>query len=316
MVTDRQKKINVKKRKKTYILHAMENEKIAVEHTRLDMFVSKAFDCSRSQAAKRIGKGHVMVNGKRITKPAKKLFANDVVHLTHPKQAHRPNYQLPTTNYKLLYEDDSCLVINKPSGITVHPASSTFGNETLIEALRREHGENLTLVHRLDKDTTGCLVVAKNAAAAEALQKQFHDRTVEKTYIAAVAGIPKEKRARIEAPIGRSSVNRTKMSLFRTGKSRAATTSYEVLEERGDRALLRCNIATGRTHQIRVHLAFIGHPILGDRKYGTKRSEEIGARHGVRCMLLHAWKIECTSPKTGKRVQAEAPIPDHFRSIV
>ena len=197
--------------------------------------------------------------------------------------------------------------------MTVHPAEQTKGEVTLIEKLREElNDKNLELVHRLDKETTGCLLIAKNTEALAYLKKQFKDRTVKKIYLAIVAGIPKEKKAMIDSPIGRSLVNRVKMSLFKTGKSREAVTMYEVLDSTDDSALLRCEIKTGRTHQIRVHLASIGHPVLGDETYGTSASQTISEKYGVKTMQLHAWRLEFVSPDTQKDAQVEAPVWDGF----
>lgn len=192
-----------------------------------------------------------------------------------------------------LYEDPSCLVINKPAGIAVEELK-TMGH----------------LVHRLDKGTTGCLLIAKSDEAREALQKQFKDRTVGKTYLAIVAGVPKETIATIEAPIGRSLGNRTRMSLFRTGKTRSATTTYAVLSMCPAAALLQCDLHTGRTHQIRVHLSAIGHPILGDETYGTRASRDLSWKYDIASPMLHAWRLAFASPATGERLHVEAPVPE------
>ena len=215
----------------------------------------------------------------------------------------------------IIYEDASLLVINKPRGITVHPAEQTKGEVTLIEKLREElNDDNLELVHRLDKETTGCLLIAKNPEALEFLKKQFKDRTVKKTYLAIVSGVPKEKKAMIDAPIGRSLMNRVKMSLFKTGKSREAVTVYEVIDSTNDASLLRCDIKTGRTHQIRVHLASIGHPVLGDETYGNDKSQAVAKKYGMQTMQLHAQMLEFVSAETKDRVQTKAQAPDDFRS--
>ena len=215
----------------------------------------------------------------------------------------------------IIYEDASLLVINKPRGITVHPAEQTKDEVTLIEKLREElNNDNLELAHRLDKETTGCLLIAKNSEALEFLKKQFKDRTVKKTYLAIVAGVPKEKKAMIDAPIGRSLMNRVKMSLFKTGKSREAVTVYEVIDSTNDASLLRCDIKTGRTHQIRVHLASIGHPVLGDETYGNDKSQAVAKKYGMQTMQLHAQMLEFVSAETKDRVQTKAQAPDDFRS--
>jgi len=214
----------------------------------------------------------------------------------------------------ILYEDTACFVINKPADLTVHPASSTQ-EQTLIDILREPYPE-ACLVHRLDKGTTGCLLVAKSDADCEALQSQFKDRTVKKQYLAICAGVPEKKKATIDAPVGRNLLNRTKMSLFRTGTSREAQTTYEVLAQTDECSLLRCEIHTGRTHQIRVHLSAIGHPIVGDEKYGSEASKKLSEKIDISSPLLHAHTLEFTSLETGERVRVEAPVPEKFQEAV
>ena len=254
------------------------------------------------------------MNGTKVLKPAKQVASGDVVAVaTIPPKPHATaNESATIIDVPVLYEDRSCLVINKPAGIAVHPGIATGNAPTIIEVLRGEYGSGLHLVHRLDKETTGCLLCAKNTAALEALQRQFQERSVQKSYLAIVAGIPSEKRAMIDAPIGRSLVNRVKMSLFKTGESREARTSYEVLDSAGNASLLRCDIHTGRTHQIRVHLSAIRHPIFGDTKYGSAESIRVAKEHGVEGLCLHARTLAFTSPE-GVPVTIAAPIPESFR---
>jgi len=211
----------------------------------------------------------------------------------------------------ILYEDDTCLVVNKPADLTVHPAPSAQ-EQTLIDILREQYPE-ACLVHRLDKGTTGCLLVAKSKSGCEELQSQFKDRTVKKQYLAICAGVPEKKKATIDAPVGRNLLNRTKMSLFRTGTSREAQTTYEVLSQTEQCSLLRCEIHTGRTHQIRVHLSAIGHPIIGDEKYGSELSRRLSEKHKIESPLLHAHTLEFMSLETGEKVKVKAPIPKMFQ---
>ncbi|MBI3336493.1 RluA family pseudouridine synthase [Candidatus Peregrinibacteria bacterium] len=190
---------------------------------------------------------------------------------------------------KTLYEDHFCAVLNKAAGVNVSELPYEF------------------LVHRLDKETTGCLLIAKTADSLDLLQRQFKERTVQKVYLALVSGIPQHKHAIIDAPIGRNIAQRTKMGVSRIAKRREAQTEYRVLQTGNNAALLECIPKTGRTHQIRVHLKSIGHPIVGDTKYGSKDHAE--------CMCLHAWKLSFGSP-IGVRVHAEAPIPKEFQGIL
>lgn len=213
----------------------------------------------------------------------------------------------------MLFEDNACVVVDKPTGITVHPAGTIAkGERTLVEILAEGEDSPLFLVHRLDKGTTGCLLLAKSEKFCEELQQQFKNRTVKKAYLALCAGIPERKKARIDAPIGRNLIQRTKMSLFRTRSSRNAVTVYAVLDEAEESSLLRCEIKTGRTHQIRVHLSSIGHPIVGDKKYGSEKSQKISKDFGVESILLHAHTLEFASPKSGEDVKVTAPIPEIF----
>ena len=290
----------------------------AKEAIRLDQFVAAAFLLSRAQAAKHIREGHVRCNESVTRKVATRLHPGDVIAFerqaasvttSQPNPNPNPNPSIP-----ILYEDDQCLVVNKCPGLAVHPAPSHRGEQTLIEIVREERSApRLMLVHRLDKGTSGCLLIAKTAESCEAFQEQFEKRTVEKEYLAIVAGVPKEKEATIDAPLGRSLMDRKKMSLFRTSRSRNAVTSYKILSEANDAALLSCSIATGRTHQIRVHLAAIGHPILGDETYGNETSQKLSENLGIASPCLHAWKLTFLPPATRKEVYIEAPIPQLFR---
>jgi 23S rRNA pseudouridine1911/1915/1917 synthase len=290
----------------------MMNEQTVAKPMRLDQFVAHAFHLSRSQAAKRTEEGCVQCNGEIVTKASKKVRAGDIITLRIKENT--VHLQPATCNLQpeaipVLYEDSTCLVVDKPAGITVHPARTTKGEPTLIDIVRKQYGENLQLVHRLDRETTGCLLIAKTTEAHDILQKQFKNRTVKKSYLAIVAGVPKEKRATIEANIGRSLMNRMKMSLFRTGTSREASTSYEVLRHANEVSLLRCDLHTGRTHQIRVHLSSIGHPILGDEKYGNDSSTALAKKLNIPSLMLHAEALKFVSPDTSEEVHISAETP-------
>ncbi len=215
---------------------------------------------------------------------------------------------------KILFEDSALLVVNKPAGLVVHPAPSYKGT-TLVDWVREylgpqavrdfEEVDRLGLVHRLDKDTSGVICVTKTPEAKTAIGRQFHDRQVKKQYVAFIQGVPPKKNGIISAPIGRSLKVPARMAI--TGNGRPSETSFEVEESFKEVALVNLYPKTGRTHQLRVHCAAIGHPIVGDTMYGS--SEKWGRDYDIKRLLLHAFKLEITHPTTGKRVKFEAPWP-------
>lgn len=305
----------------------MPSQWIALALQRLDQFVaSQEPSISRSRVQKMIESGEVEVNGEEVTKPSFMLKSGDSVFLTAewdaPEQAARVtafDLRLP-----VLYEDDDCLVIDKPAGIAVHPGCGMSSDEKTIlhgtSHLFTERSipffENAALVHRLDRETTGCLLVAKNPTAHALLQEQFEHREVRKHYLAVVADIPEKHHATIDAPIGRNLTDRTRMSILRTSVSREAKTTYRTLDIGSDVALLECTPHTGRTHQVRVHLNSIGHPILGDTTYSSKRSEEIAKKYEIQGLCLHARKLQFLSPTKLKEISVEAPLPVSFVSAL
>jgi len=219
----------------------------------------------------------------------------------------------------ILFEDSSLLVIDKPAGLVVHPAKGHWDG-TLIDWLKNHLGskaagafadsERLGLVHRLDKDTSGVLVIAKTVEAQTAVSRQFRDRTVRKTYIAFVEGVPSASKGVIDAPVGRSRRQPNRMAVSSGG--RPSETAFEVNETFGKEvSQMTLHPKTGRTHQIRVHLAAIGHPIVGDRTYGAQAVW--GEKHGIHRSLLHAERLEIEHPETAKRVSFHAPWPDDFK---
>ncbi len=282
---------------------------------RLDTFLTGRFpDYTRSRLKNLIDDGHAAVNGK-AAKAGQKLMVGDVVELDVPELAAveaRPE-EIPLN---IVYEDVSLLVINKPRGLVVHPAA---GNErgTLVNALLN-HCTDLSgiagelkpgIVHRLDKDTTGLLVVAKNDRAHLSLSKQIGEKSAKRIYLALVEGNITEDSGRVDAPLGRSQVDRKKIAVVEDG--RQAATRYYVLERFGDLTLVECHLETGRTHQIRVHMKHIGHPVVGDPVYGIRKQ-----RYRLDGQLLHAARLEFTHPETGERMKFEAPLPEDFQEVL
>lgn len=293
---------------------------------RLDLFlVSTGAFPSRAKAQEAIGAGRVSVNDMVASKIAQRLQEGDTVLVEDNRERTNAIHIDPVDlQLPVLHEDAACVVINKPAGIAVHPGSGmSSGERTLLNGIaflfaerRVPFSSQSVLVHRLDKETTGCLLIAKSPAAHAQLQEQFENRTVEKTYLAAVAGIPKQSEALIDAPIGRSIAHREKMSILGASKTRTAKTGYRILATGADTALLACNLHTGRTHQIRVHLSAIGHPILGDDTYVSPLSERIGQQASITTLLLHAWHLKFTSPDGMKPVAVTAlPAENFLRSI-
>lgn len=290
----------------------------ATETGRLDIFLAKnAIAASRIKASEMVRTGKVLVNGRIARKPALVLNAGDKVETSLADEPVTET-RLKAVDLKLqvLYEDDACFVIAKPAGISVHPGNGIpkdaptmlHGIAYLFKQRSIPFSSSAVLVHRLDKETTGCLLVAKNARSHKALQKQFEDRTVQKTYLAIVAGVPDPPSAMIDASIGRSSSNRTRMTVLGSSKTRDARTTYRTLSASKVAALLACDLHTGRTHQIRVHLRAIGHPILGDASYFSSASKRLSEEFGIHDLCLHAWKLKFTSPEDGKQ-HAVASVP-------
>ena len=213
---------------------------------------------------------------------------------------------------EILFEDDFLAVLSKPAGMVVHPGPGHKGG-TLVSGLLHRFGslsqiggvERPGIVHRLDKETSGCLVVAKTDAAHRSLASQFAGREVDKVYLALVSGIPRRRSGVVDAPISRHPVNRKKMAVCAVGRGRAAVTEYRVLGSAGEVTLMECRPRTGRTHQIRVHLKHLGCPVLGDPLYGRRGSFE---RH-----MLHAWKLEFRHPFDDRLLAFEAAAPPEFR---
>ena len=277
---------------------------------RLDQFLHGAApEHSRSFLQKLIAGGQVFVNG-QLVKPSYRVRASDKILLKIPPP--RPLEALPEKiPLDVLFEDADLIVLNKAAGIVVHPAAGNL-EHTLVNALLHHCRGQLAgiggvarpgIVHRLDKGTSGCLVVAKTDAAHQSLVAQFKSRQVQKIYRAVCAGIFQKKTGRIETEIGRSTRDRKKMSA-QPAHGRPALTEYRVLRQHADCALVELVLHTGRTHQIRVHMAHIGHALLGDVTYGRR-----DAKIAVERPLLHAYKLAFTHPRTGQRLEFIAPVP-------
>lgn len=294
----------------------------ATDSGRLDIFLANnEATISRVKARDVIKDGLVMVNGRIARKPAMIVMPGDSVQMSDTGMPITET-RLKTMNLDLdvLYEDDACFVINKPAGIPVHPGAGIpkdaptvlHGIAHLFQEYSLPFSSASVLVHRLDKDTTGCLLIAKTPTHHKALQLQFETRTVQKIYLALVAGVPDPPAAVIDASIGRSTSNRTKMSIHGTSRTREARTTYRTLDATNDVALLSCELHTGRTHQIRVHLHGIGHSILGDPSYHSKQSLVLTEKYGIPQICLHAWKITFISPADDKKHDVAAPLSGPF----
>jgi 23S rRNA pseudouridine1911/1915/1917 synthase len=293
-------------------------EKVAEKpEARLDTWLAEAVpEHSRSRWQSLIKDGRVTVNGAPC-KANQKIRAGDRAEWTVPDPAAAAPLA-EDIGLNVLFEDKHMIVINKPAGLVVHPA---VGNETgtLVNALLH-HCKDLTgiggeirpgIVHRLDKDTSGVMVIAKNETAMNELARQFKERETAKEYLTIVWGVPYGKRGTVETTIGRHPIHRKKMAAnVRNG--REAVSHFDVLEAFGDAALVQIKIETGRTHQIRVHMAHIKNPVIGDTVYGRARASSIKADR----QMLHAAKLSLNHPKTGKRMTFEAPLPEDMEALL
>ena len=289
----------------------------ATEHAgvRLDAFLSADGALTRSQAARLIAEGRVRVNGKPAAKSAR-LSGGETVTVDVPqlRETALPPQDIPLD---VVYEDDDVIVVNKPTGLVVHPAPG-HPDGTLVNALLHHCGDSLSgiggekrpgIVHRIDRDTSGLIIAAKNDAAHLALSAQLKDHSLSRTYECLVTGNMKQDSGTVDAPIGRSSADRKKMAVVPTG--RRAVTHWEVVARYPGVTHLRCRLETGRTHQIRVHMAYIGHPILGDTVYGAKQPVP-----GLTGQCLHAAGLRFIHPRTGEPVELHCPLPPEFTAML
>ena len=282
---------------------------------RLDAFVAAACESvSRSAAARLLEGGFITVNGKPATKSTRILGGDSIsVELPEAEETEVAAQDIPLD---VVYEDDDVIVVNKPAGLVVHPAPG-HPDGTLVNALLHHCGDSLSgvggekrpgIVHRIDRDTSGLIIAAKNDASHLALSAQLSDHSLARTYECLALGNFREDSGTIDAPIGRHHIDRKKMTVT-AHNSRHAVTHWEVIARYNGVTHLRCHLETGRTHQIRVHLAHIGHPILGDTVYGGKK-----AVPGLTGQCLHAVGLRFVHPRTGELVSLSCPLPEEFET--
>ncbi len=295
-----------------------------IKGQRLDSFIATQTELSRSAAAKLCESGGVTVNG-RIEAKKYELKPGDTVsvEIPEPESCEAMPEDIPLD---IIYEDGDILVVNKPSGMVVHPAPGNYTG-TLVNALLHHCGDSLSgiggvirpgIVHRIDKDTSGLLVVAKNDTAHRALSEELEHHGIVREYHALVRGGFKCDTGTVNAPIGRHPVDRKRMTvLTQDAHAKEAVTHYEVLERFGEVSYVKCLLETGRTHQIRVHMSYIGHPLLGDEVYSTAKTrfekQHVSLFDG---QALHAKRLTLTHPTTGERMSFECDFPENFKKLL
>ena len=294
----------------------MEKLIVKEENVRLDTYLAKNIkDISRTMLQKLIDDGNVLVNGVK-RKISYKVQLGDIVELDIPKPQ-EVDLKPENIPIDIVYEDSDIIVVNKPKGLVVHPANGN-PDGTLVNAIMAICKDSLSgiggkirpgIVHRLDKDTSGLLIVAKNDKAHIKMSEQIKNREVKKIYIALVRGVIGEDEATINMPIARSTKDRKKMAVRKDGKE--AITHFKVIKRYSNYTLLKIKIDTGRTHQIRVHLAEIGHPVVGDMVYSNGKNE-----FGIEGQMLHAQNLEFKHPITGELLHLEAEIPEYFKEVL
>lgn len=283
---------------------------------RLDAYVAEERkQLSRTMIQKLIESGNILVNGSK-KKLSYKVQMNDQITINLP-EAKETNLKPQEIPIEIIYEDNDIIVVNKPKGLVVHPANGN-PDGTLVNAIMAICKESLSgiggelrpgIVHRLDKDTSGLLIVAKNDRSHINMSEQIKNHEVRKMYIALVRGVVQEDEATIDMPIGRSTKDRKKMAVVKNGKN--AVTHFKVLKRYPKYTLLEIKIDTGRTHQIRVHMAEIGHPVVGDMIYSNGKND-----FGVEGQMLHAKSLDFKHPITGVKMHLEADLPEYFKRII
>lgn len=282
---------------------------------RLDVAVAAHLDrLSRAQVQRLIKDGHILVDG-APAKASYRLEGGEEVTVRLPRSEARP-LEAEAIPLSVLYEDDDLIAINKTAGMVVHPATGHQTGTLVNAALARWPGlrdvggeEHGGVVHRLDKDTSGAILLAKTDAALADLQGQFKRREVQKRYLALVEGVPESSEGIVDAPLGRDPRRRKRMAVVKEG--REAVTHYRLLEAFEEHSLLEIHPKTGRTHQIRVHLAWLGHPVVGDRVYGYRKQRLHLKRH-----WLHAAALTVRSPSSGEPLTFEAPLPPDLKHVL
>ena len=286
------------------------------DNIRLDTYVArKVPELSRTMIQKLIESEDILVNGDK-KKLSYKVLSEDIITINIPeaKEVDLKPQEIPV---EVVYEDNDIIVVNKPKGMVVHPANGN-PDGTLVNAIMAMCKDSLSgiggelrpgIVHRIDKDTSGLLIVAKNDKAHIEMSNQIKNHEVKKIYIALVRGIVEEDEATIDMPIGRSTKDRKKMAVVKNGKE--AVTHFKVLKRYDRYTLLEVKIDTGRTHQIRVHMAEIGHPVVGDMVYSNGKND-----FGVEGQMLHAKSLDFRHPITGKQMHLEAELPEYFKNII
>ena len=293
----------------------MENKIIIADKSeRLDVFLSEKLDKTRSAVKKLVDDGVITVNGNKV-KAGRTLKIGEEISVNIPDPV-KLDLEAENIPLDIIYQDKDIAIINKPQGMTVHAGNGTHGS-TLVNALLY-HLDSLSgingvirpgIVHRIDKDTSGLLVVAKNDAAHLSLSEQIKNKTCHRIYLALLEGTVKQNDGVIDTFIGRSDKNRTMMAVKDSG--RRAVTHFKVLKRYKEFTFAEFKLETGRTHQIRVHCKYIGHPIVGDPVYGYEKQ-----KFKLNGQLLHACKLELTHPSTGERMSFEAPLPDYFQAVL
>ena len=282
---------------------------------RLDSFLAEALEISRSAAARLIEEGGVTMSGKALAKNYRMAGDEELtVEIPEPEDTAVTAQDIPLD---VVYEDEDVIVVNKPVGMVVHPAPG-HSDGTLVNALLHHCGDSLSgvggekrpgIVHRIDRDTSGLIIAAKNDAAHLGLSAQLADHTLARTYECLVAGNLRQDSGTVDAPIGRHPTDRKKMAV--TAKGRRAVTHWEVIARYPGATHVRCRLETGRTHQIRVHMAHIGHPILGDTVYGAKKPVP-----GLTGQCLHAVGLRFLHPRTGEAVELHCDLPEEFKAYL